>query len=845
MSRNPYPGLRPFRPDEAHLFFGRESQVDAMVDRLAAARFLAVVGSSGCGKSSLVTCGLRPALQRGLMSGAGSSWRIATFRPGADPVGALAQALAAPGLLFDAPPEAAAGAAAQVSVSRQALVESTLRLSKRGLVDLVEQARLPATMNLLLVIDQFEELFRYRTLAAADPQATATANAQAQADGRTAQDSVALVNLLLEAVAAPGARVYGVLTMRSDFLGDCTQFMGLAEAINAGQYLVPRLSRDERRAAITGPAAVAGAAISPTLVTRLVNDVGDNPDQLSILQHALNRTWAAWSSATPDLPTTPLTLAHYEAIGTMAHALDRHAERSLAELADDAARLLAERVFKALTDRAADPRGVRRPTRLDMLCKITGATPETLAPVLAVFRKPSRSFLMPPAQEPLAAETVIDISHESLMRVWERLKRWTDDEAQSAQRYKRVAETAALHGTGAAGLWRDPDLQLALDWRAKAAVNAAWAACYAPGFEVAMAFLDLSRADRDAELARDAQQARQAQRDQTARTRAEAQVEVQMGYARRMRRGAYVGWTLALFAVALAGLSATLWRDAEHRRSDGELAQQAALASKERDEAERIRAIQESRDTAERFRRLQYAASPDPRRQAMQRQVDEARQLTPQPAGADLPPDRLSLGKNAGSDTANGQTDPALPPAGLPTLYIQYQGDEQKPLAERLRAQATEQRMKAPEVERVRAGPRTPELRIFHEQDRPTAQAAVAWMKDIPGLAGLSLKLVTSTGNDAGQSLKPGKLELWFGPPGRRLLVVAGLYLQRDHAEAQALGLTAQGLSPRVIETRNYPNLREGFYATVFGPFSSDAEAKKQLDALADKVKDAYIRSGW
>ena len=84
--------------------------------------------------------------------------------------------------------------------------------------------------------------------------------------------------------------------MRSDFLGDCTQFPGLAEAINAGQYLVPRMTRDERRAAIEGPIQVGGAEIAPVLLTRLVNDVGDNPDQLSILQHALNRTWARWQS---------------------------------------------------------------------------------------------------------------------------------------------------------------------------------------------------------------------------------------------------------------------------------------------------------------------------------------------------------------------------------------------------------------------------------------------------------------------------------------------------------------------------------------------------------------------
>ena len=207
--------------------------------------------------------------------------------------------------------------------------------------------------------------------------------------------------------------------MRSDFLGDCTQFPGLAEAINAGQYLVPRMTRDERRAAIDGPVGVGGAEIAPVLLTRLVNDVGDNPDQLSILQHALNRTWARWQDEGGG--KGPLDLPHYEAIGTMAHALDQHAEQAYAELGSARQQQICEKLFKALTDKATDPRGVRRPTTLGTLCALADATAAEVTEVIDVFRKPSRSFLMPPAGEALEAETVIDISHESLMRVWQRL----------------------------------------------------------------------------------------------------------------------------------------------------------------------------------------------------------------------------------------------------------------------------------------------------------------------------------------------------------------------------------------------------------------------------------------
>ena len=189
--------------------------------------------------------------------------------------------------------------------------------------------------------------------------------------------------------------------MRSDFLGDCARFPGLPEAVNEGQYLVPRLTRDERRAAITGPTAVGGGEISPVLLTRLVNDVGDNPDQLSILQHALNRTWAQWQRERHG--SEPISLSHYEAIGTMAHALDQHAERAFAELATERQKKICEVVFQALTDKGSDARGVRRPTDFATLCAIANASADEVSAVLDVFRKPSRSFLMPPAAEPAGA----------------------------------------------------------------------------------------------------------------------------------------------------------------------------------------------------------------------------------------------------------------------------------------------------------------------------------------------------------------------------------------------------------------------------------------------------------
>jgi WD40 repeat protein len=599
---NPFPGLRPFHEDEQHLFFGRESQVDAMVDKLAATRFLAVVGTSGSGKSSLVNCGLRPALHGGLMAGAGTAWRMAQFRPGSDPIRAMARALARNGVLFR---DYQAG-----GLTLAEIVDTTLRMSTLGLIDIYEQANLGDDINLLVVVDQFEELFRYRQLGSGEQDNTHSVS----------EAAVAFANLLLEARAQTAYPIYVVLTMRSDFLGDCTQFPGLAEAINAGQYLVPRLTRDERREAISGPVGVGGAEISPVLLTRLVNDVGDNPDQLSILQHAVNRTWARWQHQ--GGANGPLDLSHYEAIGTMAHALDQHAERAYAELATARERQVCEKLFKALTDKATDPRGVRRPTSLGTLCALADATAAEVAAVIDVFRKQSRSFLMPPAGEALEPETVIDISHESLMRVWERLKGWGDEEAQSAQMYRRLADAAARHAVGKASLWRDPELQLALDWRDKSQPNETWALRYGSGFEDVRAFLRESEAARAAELEEERERKQAAARrianerelEQARIVAAAQQQRADDQAAARIRQGRLM-WGLAVLAclaVSAAGFGRYQQLEAEQQATLAERnsAQATALAELEKEqraeaEKQRIEAQKQTKFADERSSELE------------------------------------------------------------------------------------------------------------------------------------------------------------------------------------------------------------------------------------------------
>ena len=473
---NPYPGLRPFQADETHLFFGRDEQRIELLHRLRRSRFLAIVGTSGSGKSSLVRAGLLPGLHGGFMAGQSEDWRIVDLRPGTDAIGNLARALDAPGALRDA----------TAPTDEPSFTETTLRRSGLGLVEAVREARLPKTENVLVLVDQFEELFR--AIEAADrPQSS--------------DDASAFVKLLLEAARQDELPLYIVLTMRSDFLGECSRFRDLPEAINGGQYLIPRLTPDQRSQAITGPAAVFGVTLSSTLVNRLLNDVGENPDQLPILQHALMRTWDHWQlRPAARAASDEIQLADYESIGGMSHALSLHADAVFDGLAEGctpetAARRksIVERLFKSLAAIGAGGTAIRRLARVQEIVEVSAASLPEVAFVIDAFRAPGQSFLMPPAGEALTPDRYVDISHESLIRNWARMKAWVEEEAESARVYERLSSTALLHARGDAALLHQPDLGVALKWQATQKPNPGWAQRYNAVYDKSMAFLEASR----------------------------------------------------------------------------------------------------------------------------------------------------------------------------------------------------------------------------------------------------------------------------------------------------------------------------------------------------------------
>jgi len=469
-SYNPFVGLRPFESHESLLFFGRRDQTITLLERLHHQRFLAILGSSGCGKSSLIRAGLIPKLKAGMLVGDRDKWFIATMKPGDKPWQNLANALSSV-LLRD------------INLPRyqeRTLEEEMFESDMPAIINTFKPLLNEADANLLLLVDQFEEIFRFSKI---------------RFDSAFEEQSADFISIILSLANQRILPIYVVITMRSDFLGECDHFFGLPEAINESIYLVPRLSRKQRREAIEGPIHLLGQEITPRLLDRLLNDAGDESDQLPVLQHALMRTWNNWQQNGEG----PLDIDNYRAIGTLHGALSMDAENALRGMSKEEL-TLTEQIFQALTDTDPGNRQIRHPAHLSEIVAITEADREKILEIIERFRSEGRSFLIL-SEGDENGDYLIDISHESLIRQWRRLREWVEKESEARSMYQRLVESATLHKDEKAGLWRDPELQLGLEWQEKTRPNKAWAKRYSKHFEEAINFLQQSKIVKDKELA--------------------------------------------------------------------------------------------------------------------------------------------------------------------------------------------------------------------------------------------------------------------------------------------------------------------------------------------------------
>jgi WD40 repeat protein/tRNA A-37 threonylcarbamoyl transferase component Bud32/energy-coupling factor transporter ATP-binding protein EcfA2 len=409
-ARNPYKGLRPFGEADADDYFGREALTDALLERLSGldgGRFVAVVGPSGSGKSSLLKAGLIPRLRQGALPGS-ERWPIAELVPGPSPFQELAAALRT--------------AAPQIEAE---------------LGGLPEAARAPLPENevseLVLVIDQFEELF---TMADEDER------------GR-------FLATLEDAVADPHARVRLVIALRADFYDRPLRYPAFGALVEAGQVNVHPLSPEELEQAITGPAHAVGVALEPGLVADIVADVAEHPGALPLLQYALTELFERRESAT-------LTAVAYRQIGGVSGALARRAEELYGEL-DDGGKEAARKLFSRLVTLGEGTEDTRRRVRREEVTAIEGSA-DAIEEVIDGY---GRQRLLSFDRDPVTHSPTVEIAHEALLREWPRLMAWIDEDRDGLRLLRHLTEAAVAWrklDRDPGELYRGARLEAALAW---------------------------------------------------------------------------------------------------------------------------------------------------------------------------------------------------------------------------------------------------------------------------------------------------------------------------------------------------------------------------------------------
>jgi len=460
---NPFVGLRPFESEESLLFFGRQEQTLELLQRLHQHHFVAVTGGSGSGKSSLIRAGVIPRLQAGYLVNESDRWVISIMKPGQTPLFNLAKALLT-----------------ETSLSQPGLTPTSLeeKIKAEG-VDAVLKTLTPLWKNqnnLFLLVDQFEELFRFSLH---------------KNDFERKDEAKDFVNILLALASQKNLPVHVVLTMRSDFIGDCALIYGLPEAMNKSQYIVPRLTRLQLRNTIEGPIRLYNGNINAALTAMLLNDTQAINDELPLLQHALMRIWVHEKS---DDKNGELDQGDYKSIGGIQKALSNHADEALNGMTEEELHI-TKKMFQALTAIDENGRKIRRPVRLSELVAVTGANSQQLLSIIQHFIEDNRFFLVISNIEN-ENDSLIDISHESLIRQWSTLSVWVDEEAEARKTLLRLNETnerltksAKLYIENKRDLLSGLELQLALQWFNSFKPDPLWAKRYGVDYEKTILFL--------------------------------------------------------------------------------------------------------------------------------------------------------------------------------------------------------------------------------------------------------------------------------------------------------------------------------------------------------------------
>nr|WP_156177562.1 ATP-binding protein [Pseudomonas sp. CCOS 191] len=551
---------------------------DAVVSRLLDKHLLVVHGDSGCGKSSLIRAGVLPRLEQESARG-GVRWRTCVSLPQEDPLWNLAEALA----------ELNHDESASQSVFDY---RRTFNSGRRGPEELANLLNITSENNLCILVDQFEELFTH-------------------ASSHGQEEAQLLTEFLVSLLQDPPNGFYMVLTMRSEFLGACARFEGLAETVNTTQYLLPRMGHEDLIRAICEPAKLFDGQISLALANRLIADSSASQDQLPLIQHGLMLLYREYVAYPFDCTRQKidgealwkLDLQQYESKGKVSDLLSAHADLVQTQVEREylqrGSRTI-EDLFRALTDINADGQAIRRPCKLSRLIEVTGSNESSLRSVIDHYRAEGVSFLRPYGKQPIELDDLIDVSHEALIRCWRKVadatEGWLNREFRTGLIWRALLVQADSFERDQSSVLSAVAVSERERWLQRR--NPAWAERYGGGWERVQRLLTASAQARDRERI---QQTIEDQRKQDLDRR-----EFQL---RMMKR-----WVRTLLALLVATVSLGVYAWIESNRANRafvEASQQFSVANATREQNEALtQSNQQSADVLRKVgEKLERAAS--------------------------------------------------------------------------------------------------------------------------------------------------------------------------------------------------------------------------------------------
>ena len=315
-------GLRPYQKEEADIFYGREKEVEGLLQILQKDKLVTLIGAPGTGKSSLINAGLIPRLEKGFLAQAGKQWAVCKFRPGISPMENLAYSLTSEGsLTLD-------GKANTEDFSEY--MHTLKDLASLGMVEIFNKSQINGKKNLLIVIDQLEDLFTFERFFDSD---------------QSEQDDL-LFDMVARTVKIKDTAIYFALVIQSDYLSHLSQYAKLQEMISKSQYAIPNFSKAGITAIVENNFLEQGLSFSNSAFKSIVDDLASDATLLPNMQF-LFRQIIAHKNEDIDSEASQVATPEIDALGGINHCIQQAFETSYKSLSDTQ-KIHFEKINKAL-----------------------------------------------------------------------------------------------------------------------------------------------------------------------------------------------------------------------------------------------------------------------------------------------------------------------------------------------------------------------------------------------------------------------------------------------------------------------------------------------------------------